>query len=62
VVRGRARRLELLDGEIIDTDQLDPVRDEMASARLGHADIVRPEFGRAPEERVARLDQNPHVL
>ena len=59
---GRARRLELLDRQVVDADHLDAVLDQMPGARLGHADVVRVELRRAPQPRVVRLDQHPDVL
>src|SRR5256885_1737918 len=44
VVRGRARRFEFLNGEIVDADQFDAVRNQMVRARFGDADVVGPKF------------------
>ena len=61
-MRGRARLLEFFDRQVVDADDLDAVLDEMSRARLGHADVVRVELGRAPQPRVVRLDQQPDVF
>src|SRR5262249_2499571 len=62
VVRGRARRVEFLDRQVVDAHHLDALVDQVPRARLGDADEARLEGRRSPQPRVARLEEHADVL